>query len=225
MVPFSSYARVVRLQGVAFASSLPSTEWTPSLAAASPAVGRSRPAVLLPNWALGAEPENPLGASQSGVVLKVSLRCVAFMIPFCQKSSCSRVLGVCKGWVLDMLLAAFIVSAFGATSLCLADPLIGCLTPLVATSITEPTNRLIALCHHTVRCTSIILIVPLSCHQGMHGSQGVVFAHCASTALRAATASGPVSYHCFPSVLLAKWTLTTYPRHLYVTMRFDVNAA
>ena len=28
MVPFCSYARVKRLQGVAFARSLPSTEWT-----------------------------------------------------------------------------------------------------------------------------------------------------------------------------------------------------
>ena len=39
MVPFCSYARVVRLQGVACASSLPSTEWTPCLAAASALVG------------------------------------------------------------------------------------------------------------------------------------------------------------------------------------------
>ena len=55
-----SYAGVDRLQGVAFASSHPSTEWTACLAATSPAGRLCRPAVLLPHWTLGAEPKDLL---------------------------------------------------------------------------------------------------------------------------------------------------------------------
>ena len=62
MVPLCSYARVQCLQGVAFASSLPSTKWTACFAAASAPARLSRPAVLLPCRALGAEPEDLLAA-------------------------------------------------------------------------------------------------------------------------------------------------------------------
>ena len=83
MVPLCSYARVQCLQGVAFASSLPSTAWKARLWAASSAAKHSRPAVLLPCWALGAEPEYLFVAFQTGAEGKFPTRCIAFMIPLC----------------------------------------------------------------------------------------------------------------------------------------------
>ena len=83
MVPLCSYVRVERLQGITLANSLPSTTRTPCLAASSSVTGRSRPAVLLPCWALGAEPEDLLAALQPGVVGKIALSCIALMIPLC----------------------------------------------------------------------------------------------------------------------------------------------
>ena len=95
----------------------------------------------------------------------------------------------------------------------------------MTTGITEPTNRLIAVCHHAVRCTIICFVVPLSCNQGSPGKQGVVLAHFAAAALRTTIASGPLSYCRFPSVQLAIWALITYPPDLPVAVWFDVNAA
>ena len=56
------------------------------------------------------------------------------------------------------------------------------------THLTEPSNRLTALCDHTVRPTNIFFIVPMSCNHESLGSQGVVLAHFAAAALRATTA-------------------------------------
>ena len=164
IVPLCSYLRVQLLQGVAFASSVPSTARTACLAAAISLAGRSRPAVLLPCWAVCAEPEDLLAASHPGVLRKVSLSCIAFMVPFYQKSSASRVLALCKGWVLDFLLGPCMFSAHGAALFFFADPLTRCLTPFVATGITVPTNTSTALCRHTVGCAIICFIVPFICN-------------------------------------------------------------
>ena len=64
IVPVCSCVRVERLQGVAPASSSPSTVWTACLPATGSIVRLCRPAVLLPCWALGAEPEDLLATSQ-----------------------------------------------------------------------------------------------------------------------------------------------------------------
>ena len=159
IVPLCSYVRVQRLQRVAFASSVASTARTACLAAAITAEGRSRPAVLLPCLAVGAEPEDLLAALHPGVLRKVPLGCIAFMVPLCQKSSALRVLALCKGWVLLLGLCMF--SAHGAASFYFADPLTRCLTPFVATGTIVPSNRLIALCHHTVGRAIVCFIVPL----------------------------------------------------------------
>ena len=82
VVPFCSYVRVERLQRVASASSLSSTEGTACLDTASPIKWLSRPAVLLTCWALGAEPEDLLVAFQPYFVRIVSLSGIAFVIPF-----------------------------------------------------------------------------------------------------------------------------------------------
>ena len=95
----------------------------------------------------------------------------------------------------------------------------------MATDIAEPTDRLVALCHHAVRCTIICFIVPLSCNQGSLGSQRVVLAHFAAAALRTAIASGPIINACLPSVQVAIWTLNTYPPDLQMAVWFDVNGA
>ena len=62
IVPLCSYGRVQGVQGVAFASSLPSTEGTACLAAAISQIRHGRPAVLLSCWTLVAEPEDLLAA-------------------------------------------------------------------------------------------------------------------------------------------------------------------
>ena len=135
------------------------------------------------------------------------------MIPFCQESSLLRLPAFCKGWVLG-LFALCLITALRAASFLFADPMTRWCIPLVATDITPPTNSLIALCHHTVRCTIICLIVPLSCNQGLLGSQGVVLAHFGTSALRTPRASGPFTYMCFPAVQVTIRTLTTYSPHL-----------
>ena len=112
IVPLCSYVKVQRLQGVAFASSLPSTVRTACLAAAILLLGRSRPAVLLPCWAVCTEPEDLFAAFHPGVLRKLSLSCIAIMVPLCQKSSALRVLALCKSWVLNLLLG--MLSAHGA---------------------------------------------------------------------------------------------------------------
>ena len=96
MIPLCSCGRVERLQGVASASSMPSTAWTARLIASSPGCRRSSPAVLLSCWALVAEPENLLAASQPDFVWKVPLLCIATVVPLYQQD---RVL--CNGWMLD----------------------------------------------------------------------------------------------------------------------------
>ena len=83
LIPFCSYGRVQRLKGVAFASSLPGTEGTACLVFAGSIIGHCRPAMLLPLWALVAEPEDLLVAVQAGVVREVPVGSVAFMVPFC----------------------------------------------------------------------------------------------------------------------------------------------
>ena len=81
MIPFCSGARAERLQGVAFASSMPSTEWTACLGATSAACRRSSPAVLFPCWALGAEPEDLLAAPQCHFVRRVPLSGISLFNP------------------------------------------------------------------------------------------------------------------------------------------------
>ena len=145
----------------------------------------------LPCWAFGAEPEDLLGTSQSSVMGKIIPLGIASMVPLCQGSFALRVLPLSKCWVLDLLLAAVSASSLGAAWLFSAHPLVGCLTPLVATGITEPANPLVAVCHHTVRCTIICFKVPLTCQQGINGGQGVMLADLAANALRAPTAFAP----------------------------------
>ena len=163
MVPLCSYVRTQGLQGVTLASGMPSTDWTACLNAVISLVRWCRPAVLLPCWALVAEPEDMLVALQPGVVGKVALRCIAFMVPLCQEGFHLRVPGLCKGW-LPSLVGPCMKSAFWAARFDFADALTRCCSPLVATGITEPTNKLIALCHRAVRCTIICCVVPLSCN-------------------------------------------------------------
>ena len=124
VVPLCSYVRVQRLQGVASASSVPGTAWTAGLATASSMLWHCRPAVLLPCWALVAKPEDLLAAFQSGIVGKVSLWWIAFMVPSCQDKFAVRVLTLCKGLTLAGLLARFTVTAFWAASFILAHPCI-----------------------------------------------------------------------------------------------------
>ena len=226
LIPLCGYARAQRLKGVAFASGLASTERTAWSAWLHAVTWLCRPAVLLSSWTIGAKPENLLVAFQADFVRKVPMLCVARVVPLCQDSSHFRLLAICKGWLLDLLPAGFVcISALWAASFVFADPLIGCLTPLVATGITEPSNRLIAVCHHTVRCTIIYFIVPLSCHQGSIGSQAVVLAHLAPTALGATTAIAPAGNNRLPAVQVAIWALSTHPADLLVAVRLEVNVA
>ena len=81
VVPLCSYVRIERLQRVATAHIPPRTEGTACLHAASAAERLSRPAVLLPCWALGAESENLLGASQCSLVRKVFQSYIAPVVP------------------------------------------------------------------------------------------------------------------------------------------------
>ena len=72
VMPVSSYDRMKGLQGVAIASSMPSTDWTAWNATPGAITGLCRPAVLLSCWALVAEPEDLLAALQCSVVGKVT---------------------------------------------------------------------------------------------------------------------------------------------------------
>ena len=96
MIPLCSYARVERLQGIALADSTASAAGTARLMPASTVVRLCSPAVLLACWALVAEPEDLLAASQPDFVREVSLFCIAPVIPLGQQD---RVL--CNGWVPD----------------------------------------------------------------------------------------------------------------------------
>ena len=219
MVPLCSYVRVQRLKGVALASSLPSTERTAWSGRLSAMTRLCRPAVLLTYRALDAEPEDLLAAFQSGVVGIIPPEGIALMVPFSQKSFASRVLALCKGGLLDLLPANFVcIGALRAASFLSADPLVGTCTPLVVAGIAEPTNRLVALCHHAVRCAIIYFIIPLCRHQRSLGGQTVVLAHFAAAALRTATAVAPVVDGRLPAVQVAIWALITYPPDLLVTV-------
>ena len=220
IVPLCSCVRVQLMQRVAFASSVPSTAWTSWSGGLHTITGPCRPAVLLSCWAVKAEPEDLLVTFQSSIVGKILLKCIAFMVPFCQESSAWRVLAVCKGWVLSLDLRSC-TCTIGAPSLA---PVIRSRTPLVAAGITQPANRLISLRHHAVRGTIIGFKVPLSCNQGSLGSQTVVLAHLASTALRAPTTPGP-GYCRLPAVQVTVWALITNPPDLCSAMWFDVNVA
>ena len=114
IVPLCSYVRVQRLQGVASACSLSSTEWTACLVAGCTIVRLSRPAVLLSCWALGAEPEDGLAALQRRVGRELPQERVLFVVPLCQASSCLWVLGLCKGWIFLLLVAVSMASTFRA---------------------------------------------------------------------------------------------------------------
>ncbi len=176
--------------------------------------------MLLSRWALDAQPEDLLVASQPDTIRKVPVLCIALVIPLCQQD---RVL--CNGWVLDLLRSSCSFSALRAARFGFTDSGRDFGTPLMATGITVPMSWLIALCHHTVRCAIICLIVPLCRHQRSLGSQRVVLAHFAAAALRTTTASGSVIYRRFPSVQVAIWALITYPPHLLGVVRLDVNGA
>ena len=225
LIPLFSYGRVQRLQGVALASSLPSTSRTAGFAAAIPVIRLCRPAVLLPRWALVAEPENLLVASQSSVVGKIPLQLIAFMVPFCQDSFAVRVMTFCKGWMLDLLVAPAFVITLWAASFVFADPVIGRCTPLVVTHITAPTNWVTALRHHIGRCAVICVIIPLSCHRRSLGGQGVVLAHFVPAALRATIAIAPVENGCLPAVQVAIWALITGPPNFPAILWRNVNGA
>ena len=182
------------------------------------------PAVLLPCWAVGAEPEDLLATFQADFVRKVPMLCVASMVPLSQEGSHFMILALCKSGLLDHLPAGFVcIGALRAASFLFADPTTGCLTPLVATSITEPTNRLMALCHHTVRCTIIYFIVPLGRDQRSLGGQRVVLAHFAAAALRAIVAIAPAVDNCLPAVQVAIWALITYPPNFPAILWCDDN--
>ena len=222
MIPLCSYARVERLQGVALTSSPPSTGWTACLTAASLVRRRSRPAVLLACWTLVAKPKDLLSASQPDLFRKVPMKCIACMTPVRQ----NRVLAFCKGWVLQPHLSFVATSASWAASFMLsADSGENACTPLVTTGIIVPGSKLMALCHHSIRGTIILLIVPLSCHRGVLGSQGVVLAHFACAALRTTTAICPTAHFGRPAVQVPIWALITYPSNLFVTVGFDADFA
>ncbi|KAL3147882.1 hypothetical protein ABBQ32_002603 [Trebouxia sp. C0010 RCD-2024] len=133
--------------------------------------------------------------------------------PLCQKG----VLALCKGWLLSLLGSCHFATVRTA-SLFLTDPVTRCCTPFAATHITEPSNQLSALCHHTVRCAIIHLITPLRCHQRSLGSQGVVPAHLAAFALRATIVIAPAVHSRQPAVQVPIWTLVASPPDLPVTM-------
>ena len=212
IVPLCSYVRVQRLQRSCICERPVQHRMNSLSAAAHSHIRLCRPAVGLPCWAIGAEPEDLLTALQPYFVRKVPMLCIARAIPLCQDGSHFRILALCKGWVL-VLSAAFSICfcTLWAASLILADPVTRCCTPLMATDTTEPTNFLNAMCHHAVRCTSVCFIVPLSCKQGSLGSSGVVLAPFAAAARGTTTAIAPVSNSCLPAVQVAIWALITHP--------------
>ena len=190
MIPLCSYARMKSLQRVAFARHMPRTAWTTCLLETVSAKWLCSPAVLLSCRALVAQPEDLLGACPPDFVRKVSLLCIALVIPLCQQD---RVL--CNGRVLDPFCGPCNFSALQAASFPLANSGRDFGTPLIVTSITVPMSWLIAPCHHTIGRTLIFLIVPLSCHQGGLGSQGVMPTHFVAAALRTPTAICPVLHY------------------------------
>lgn len=158
VVPVCSCARVKRLKGVAFAGSPASTEGTARQTTASSVLGCSRPAVLLPCWALAADPEDLLAASQCHLVRPESLSCIAMVIPLCQKG----MIALCKAWVLGLcLIPLCIVGTLLAASLP-ADPVMRCCLPLVATDLPVPADQLMALCDDITRGSIICFIIPPS---------------------------------------------------------------
>ena len=169
---------------------MPSTTGAACLIGTGSAKWLCRPAMLLTRWALVAKPENLLVTFQPDFIRRMPMICIAFVIPLCQQD---RVLG--NGWVPDPLCSSCYFSALWTTRLLFADSSTGSRPPLVATGITMPMSKFRGLCHHTVRSTIIFFIVPLSCHCGVLGSQGVVLAQFASAALRTTIAVGPVG-HC-----------------------------
>ena len=181
-VPLCSCGRVQRLQGVAFTSSMSSTEWTACLLAASSMIRHCRPAVLLPCWALGAQPEDLLVALQLCIVRRVPSSCIALVIPLCQET----VLALCKCWTLGLVFAC-ILSTLRAASF-FADAAVRCCYPLAATLSAVPTKLRAAVCDHVIRCSFIGCVVPLSSNQGSLGSQGIVLAYLTPNALRTPTA-------------------------------------
>ena len=157
-------------------------------------------------------------------VRKVPMVCIARVLPLCQEGSHFSILALCIGWVCDLLLVLLCnVTACWTASLVLADPGIRCSASLVAADITKLTNRLIAVGHHAVKCSTICLIVPLRCQQGRLGGQGVVLAHFLAAALRAARAIAPVGNSCLPAVQVPIWTLITYPSNFPAIVGCDVD--
>ena len=183
------------------------------------------PAVLLPCWALIAEPEDLLAAAQAGIVREVILGCIASMVPCCQDSFAVRVLTLSKGWVLDLDVAPAIFKTPWAASFLFADTLVGSCTPPVATLITKPTNNLMAVCHYFVRCGVICFVVPLTRNPGSLGRQRVVLAHLTAAALRTPTAIAPVINPGLPTVQVSIWALITYPPNFPVTLWWNFNRA
>ena len=220
MIPLCSYARIERLQGVAFARSMASTEGAAYFAARGSTVRWGRPAVLLSCWTLLAKPVDLLGAFPPDFVRKVPKVCIALVIPLSQQN---RVL--CNAWVLSLFCSPCFLSAVRAAGFFFADPGIGCLVPFMATRITAPTSNHSTLRHHAVRSAIVILIVPLSCHRGVFGSQGVVPTHFAAAALRASIAICPARNYGCPAVQVAIWALVTYPVDLCIAIWFDDNVA
>lgn len=225
MVPLSGYASAQCLQGVACASKVPSTDGTACLHVASSAGRPCRPAVLLPYRALGAEPLDLLAASQPCAIWKVVISCIAPVIPLCQESCHFRILALCKGWVLG-LLGPCSLSALRATSqVKWGNSSINSCSPLVATSVTEPSNSLTTACYYIIRSTIICLIVPLCCNCRSYGSQRLVLAHFLAFALGTTSASCSIVDTCFPAVQVPIWTLITCPPNLSVAPWFDVYVA
>ena len=225
MIPLCSYVGAQLLQRVALANSLASTEWATIVVEAIPHTRRCRPAVLLSHWTIGAEPEDLLAASQTDFVRKVATLCITKVVPLCQKGSRWGILALCKGWLLGVLPAfCLCFCTLWAASLP-ADATINFCAPLVATGMTEPTTGPMASCHHAVRRTIICIIVPLSCHQGVLGSQRVVLADLVAAALRAASAKASETHSCLPAVQVAVGALITYPPNFPAILGCDVNGA
>lgn len=190
VVPLCSCVRVECQQGVAFASSPPSTEWTACLVAASAIERLCRPAVLLPCRALGAEPEDLLVASQLYAVRSVSLSCIANVIPLGQE----RVIALCKSWVLGP--SSGRCAHWATNRTVFANSSNRRRAPLVATCITTPSTNVTAVCHHRFGGTTVRLVIPLSRYLGSPGSQRVVRANFAAAALRTTIAIAPVTDSC-----------------------------
>ena len=221
MVPLCSCVRVQRLQGIASASNLPSTDWAACLLLASSMIRSCRPAVLLSCWAFGAEPMYLLVAAQGYVVRILVLGSVLLMIPLRQKSSCIRILALSKGWAFDELCTPCKPADASWAASVSIDPILDLHPPFVSTSITEPSNGLSAVRNHTVGSNIIFLVVPLSCNSRSFGRQRVVLAYLVAAALRTTFATRPAVYNCCPAVQVAIWTLITCPPNHLSAEWFD----